>query len=314
VIPAANEPCIVELGRVDWLAVPLGFLRSTLVVRFLLGLSLLLSAACNSRNPLFDNAAAPTAPTAPPSSGVLFGVSVTPTGVMGGTPVTGIVDLLGPAPTGGLVVSLSSSSAAVTVPATVTVPGGAERATFAVVTRSVGTDTDASISAAASGHTVQTRLGIWSEQPTYLNLWYEPNASSYVIGQRYTPPAQTFSVSCYAGGIRVSVFTGISTTEVTLETPRGTPMRPGTYENARSTSDSGAGPGLSVGGPELNSCANQSGRFVVHDVQYVVGFPGTVHSFIATFERTCSANTRLLRGELRLRDLPSGSFGPGCTQ
>lgn len=296
------------------MTVPLGILRRTLVVRFVLGLSLLLSAACNSRNPLFDNTDAPTAPTAP-SSGLLFGVSVTPTGVMGGTPVTGIVDLLAPAPAGGLVVSLSSSSAAVTVPATVTVPAGAARATFAVVTRSVATDTDTSIGAATSTHAVQTGLGIWSEQPTYLNLWYEPSGSAYVIGRRYTPTSATFAVSCSTGSLSVRLSSpGTSGAGVAFGTPTGTPMRPGTYEGARTTFSSPTMPRLSIDGPDLTSCSNQDGRFVVHEVQYIAGSPGTVHSFIATFERTCSSATVSLRGELRLRDLSSNSFGTTCSQ
>lgn len=55
--------------------------------------------------------------------------------VVGGTPVTGTVTLVSNAPTGGVTVPLvSDNTVAATVPASVTVPGGARSATFPVTT------------------------------------------------------------------------------------------------------------------------------------------------------------------------------------
>ncbi|AIE88004.1 hypothetical protein [Fimbriimonas ginsengisoli] len=80
-------------------------------------------------------------------------MSVYPAISKAGDPVQGTVNLSGPAPAGGVVVKLSSNNANVTVPATVTVPGGMRLATFpvnetdpaspvhAVITATMGTDT-----------------------------------------------------------------------------------------------------------------------------------------------------------------------------
>jgi len=65
---------------------------------------------------------------------VLNGLSLNPTTVTGGSSSTGTVTLNGPAPAGGLVVSLSSSSADATVPTSVTVPAGKTSASFTITT------------------------------------------------------------------------------------------------------------------------------------------------------------------------------------
>src|SRR5437016_2283822 len=67
----------------------------------------------------------------PPASLTLSSVTLTPTTVNGGVPSTGLVTLSGAAPSGGAVVTLSSSNTSVaTVPASVTVPAGASSARF----------------------------------------------------------------------------------------------------------------------------------------------------------------------------------------
>lgn len=278
------------------------------LVWFVVGLCLLLSAACNSRSPLFENAATPTAPTA--VVGVLFGLSVTPTGVMGGTPVTGLVGLTGTAPVGGLLVSLSSNSAAVTLPAAVTVPAGADRATFPITTRAVVADVDASIVATTPAGSAATTLGVWSEQPTYLSLGYEPSPGGHIVGRRFTPSTAAFTLSCSGSGLTVSV-PGSTAHRVFLSAPTGTPLRTGTYENASSTFARPAGPSLDVGGPDINACSAQSARFVVHEAQFGAGTE-PVRRFSATFERRCSAGTMSVWGELRLTGVPNNSFGSAC--
>jgi hypothetical protein len=280
------------------------------LVLFVVGLSLLLSAACNSRNSLFDSAATPTAPSA--VLGVLFGLSITPTGVMGGTPVTGIIGLTGPAPLGGLLVSLSSNSGVVTLPATVTVPAGADRATFPITTLGVVADVDVSIVAATPAGSVATTLGVWSEQPTYLTLWYEPSPGGHVVGRRFTPSTAAFTVSCSGSGLTLSVPGSNATAHrVFLSAPTGTPLRPGTYENASATFTRPAGPSLDVGGPDINACSAQSGRFIVHEAQFGAGTQ-PVQRFSATFERRCSAGTMSIWGELRLTGVPNNAFGSAC--
>jgi len=86
---------------------------------------------------------------------VLSSVSLNPTTVTGGTTSTGTVTLTGPAPAGGAVVSLVSSSADATVPATVTIAAGATSATFTVTTKTYPGLYKATITAAKTGSTSQ---------------------------------------------------------------------------------------------------------------------------------------------------------------
>jgi Domain of unknown function (DUF4082)/Bacterial Ig domain len=89
----------------------------------------------------------------------LLSVTVNPASVAGGTPSTGTVSLNGPAPSGGVVVSLSSNNPAVaSVPnsGSVTVPAGATTATFPVTTSAVATSTLVTITASYGSGTPQT--------------------------------------------------------------------------------------------------------------------------------------------------------------
>ncbi len=79
-------------------------------------------------------------------------VSLSPSTISGSATSTATVTLNGVAPTGGAVVSLSSSNtAAAQVPTTVTIPGGSASSTFAVTTSVVSTQVAASISATYNG-------------------------------------------------------------------------------------------------------------------------------------------------------------------
>ena len=92
--------------------------------------------------------------------GSLSTVSVNPVSVNGGTAATGTVTLGSPAPAGGVVVALTSSSAAAVVPASVTVAAGARTATFAVSTTSVVASTPAVITASSLGVSKTTTLTV----------------------------------------------------------------------------------------------------------------------------------------------------------
>jgi thermitase len=73
----------------------------------------------------------------PSSTGIqLSSLSISPTQVTGGSRATGTVTLTAPAPAGGVVVSLRSSSTRAQVPSSVTVPAGATSASFTITTRS----------------------------------------------------------------------------------------------------------------------------------------------------------------------------------
>lgn len=68
-------------------------------------------------------------------------LTLNPDTVGSGVPSTGTITITGAAPTGGLVIGLSSQNAAASVPATVTIPAGAASATFPVSTKAVSTIT-----------------------------------------------------------------------------------------------------------------------------------------------------------------------------
>lgn len=97
----------------------------------------------------------------PQPAATLSALSLNPTTVRGGNSSLGTVTLTVPAPTGGLVVSLSSSnSAKAAVPATVTVPAGSTTATFNITTTSVSRKLVVTISATHGGITKSASLAI----------------------------------------------------------------------------------------------------------------------------------------------------------
>jgi hypothetical protein len=76
--------------------------------------------------------------TAAPGASMLRKLKISPSSIAGGCRTAeGRIELSGPAPAGGAVVQLTSSSAAVGVPASVTVPAGAKEIAFPVTTAAV---------------------------------------------------------------------------------------------------------------------------------------------------------------------------------
>ncbi|HEV3469705.1 MAG TPA: hypothetical protein VG148_10320 [Pyrinomonadaceae bacterium] len=101
------------------------------------------------------------APAPAPGPATLSALSLNPTGVTGGNSSQGTVTLTGAAPSGGAVVTLTSSNtAAATVPASVTVAAGSTAATFTVTTKSVSASTSVTISAAYGGVTRSATLSV----------------------------------------------------------------------------------------------------------------------------------------------------------
>ena len=87
--------------------------------------------------------------------------TINPNSVQGGVPSMGTVTLDGPAPTGGLVVTLSSNRTAVAqVPASVTIPAGARTATYVITTFATTTTRTATISARGGGVTVRADITV----------------------------------------------------------------------------------------------------------------------------------------------------------
>jgi Subtilase family len=86
-----------------------------------------------------------------PGSITLSSIMLNPTSVTGGASSTGTVTLSGAAPSGGVVVYLSSSASAATVPSSVAVAAGATSATFTVATSAVTASTPVTITASYAG-------------------------------------------------------------------------------------------------------------------------------------------------------------------
>ena len=99
---------------------------------------------------------------APPPPPALTSLSLNPASVVGGVQSsTATVTLSGPAPSGGVLVTLSSSNtAAATVPFYVIVPTGATSAHFTVNTSMVLISTSSTISASCNGTTRTARLSV----------------------------------------------------------------------------------------------------------------------------------------------------------
>jgi LmbE family N-acetylglucosaminyl deacetylase len=92
---------------------------------------------------------------------VLSSLALNPTQVVGGLQgSTGTVTLNGPAPAGGAVVALSSSSGAASVPGSVTIPAGATSATFIVNTAIVVVATNVTITGSYKGTTRSANLRV----------------------------------------------------------------------------------------------------------------------------------------------------------
>jgi hypothetical protein len=229
----------------------------------------------------------------------------------GGASATGAVTVFPPAGDSGTRVDLSSSDAAVGVPATVTVAPGASRATFAIATRPAVRDVFATLTAATAVATTTATIDVLGVQPTSLT-WISSTGTLTSRWGRYTPPTASFNGRCENGNEVVLHVTGWDQfVRLVLAAPPGMPMRPGVYDNARQVSGRPAGtPGLEISG-DSGSCRTQSGRFVVTESELLAS--GSIQRFHATFEIRCSTvSTLFVRGEVRLNRVPSPAFSTSC--
>lgn len=88
--------------------------------------------------------------TVTPATIALSSLALAPNSVVSGNGSTGTVVAVGPAPTGGVVISVSSGNAAAVVPSSVTIPAGSTSATFSVSSGSVATATAVTITASSA--------------------------------------------------------------------------------------------------------------------------------------------------------------------
>jgi hypothetical protein len=263
-----------------------------------------LLAGCNSRDPVLDGPGA--TPSGPSPAVPALMLAFEPAAVMGGNASQGIVTLAQPAPAGGVVVSVRSGHPAVSVPVSVTVPAGSRTAVFPVTSTSVAVDVNAPVTVSAASGASTGTLVVWSVQPMYLSVVSEENGPFGRSGfRRLTPENSTFLAACTQSDVNIFV-SGSDFWTASFGAPRGTPMRPGTYESAvRTSSRTGTSPGLDVG-----SCNLVRGRFVVHEVS--VTRTGGVQRFWATFEQYCDQYPGALRGEVRVINPPIPTTVSSC--
>jgi hypothetical protein len=130
-------------------------------------------------------------------------VALSPASVTGGAASTGTVTLSVAAPTGGAVVTLTSSNTSVaTVPASVTVAAGATSATFTVSSLSVSSTQSATISASYNGITHSASLTV---NPVVVTLSSVALSPSTLIGGSSSTGQVNLSAAAPAGGAVVSL-------------------------------------------------------------------------------------------------------------
>jgi len=131
----------------------------------------------------------------------LSSVSVNPSSVTGGTPATGTVTLSGPAPSGGVSVSLSSNSASANVPASATIAAGSTASTFTVSTSAVASSVSATLTASYGGVSKTAALTITPA----VSLSSVSVSPSSVTGGTTTTGTVTLNGSAPSGGVSVSL-------------------------------------------------------------------------------------------------------------
>jgi hypothetical protein len=149
-----------------------------------------------------------------------------PSNLQGGASSAGTAILNGPAPSGGTVVSLSSSNTAVaSVPASVTVPAGADRASFTVATTAVTTTQSPVITVSAGGVTQTMTMTVNPPPPpptrTLTALTLSP---ATVTGGSSSTGTVTLSGAAPAGGAVVNLSSAdptVATVPASVTVPAG---------------------------------------------------------------------------------------------
>lgn len=90
----------------------------------------------------------------------LEGLEIHPGHVVGGGTTTGTVAISGPAPSGGIVITLASNSASATLPTTVTIPAGQNSVAFTITTTTVTANTVVQITATYGSESKTQNLNV----------------------------------------------------------------------------------------------------------------------------------------------------------
>src|SRR5262245_44305339 len=273
----------------------------------LLGAALLVvaGASCNQRAPLPATEVVAPTPLPPPSPSVgLFGLSLSPPGLFGSAPGGGTAILTRPAPTGGVLVSLSSGDqSAAIVPAGVTIPEGSDRVAFPIATQAVTIDRRVPITASAMGTSTSGTLEVWAVLPTFFSWFSDPGEPIGKGGFGRITTGFTGSGSDTGATITISAQTGAGTESWRFRflPPRNVPMHVARYDDAISSpSQDPTHPIIDISG-RSTGCNRATGWFEIREFAYTpMLFPSqNLVRFDAVFEQHCDGSAPALRGEVR---------------
>ena len=164
------------------------------------------------------------------TAAALSAIALSPSTTSGGSASTATVTLTAAAPSGGVLVSLTSSNPAVaSVPASLTVPAGATSATTSVATSAVGSTTTSVISASYNGLTRSATLTVTAPAPTpSATLDTVSLSPASVQGGSASSATVTLTANAPAGGAVVSFSssnTAVATVPATMTVPEGVNSR-----------------------------------------------------------------------------------------
>jgi len=164
------------------------------------------------------------------------------------------------------------------------------------------------------GTLLRSSLAVWTIEPT--SFWYDARATdrvAYDAVGRYTSPTASFRAQCdssssYGTGVYVSWTQPPSTRwELAFISPRGTPLRPGTYDVPAGFIELGQ-PHLRIAGTQYG-CATGKARVVIEEYEYRT--TGEVDRFVATIEQQQCVGVGVFRAEIRLTSPTLGDvLGP----
>jgi hypothetical protein len=270
----------------------------------LLGAALLVvaGASCNERTPLPPAEVIVPSALPPPSPSVgLFGLSLSPPGLFGTAPGIGTAILTRQAPTGGVLVSLSSGEpSAAIVPASVTIPEGSDRAAFPIATQTVTIDRRVPITASAMGTSTSGTLEVWAVLPSFFSWFSDPGEP---IGRgafgRITT-GFTGSGSDTGATITITPQTGAGTESWRFRflPPRNVPMHVARYDDAmNSPTQDPTRPIIDIAGRGISCGIRGTGWFEIREFAYLPS--QNLLRFDAVFEQHCDGSAPALRGEVR---------------